>query len=95
MHTVSLAWGHYFDSEIFIAAPTGITLRELRHYARGVGFIDFQTHTGAPLLCGYSEHQKAALKEALQNDGYSLGKDGLFSAMPIFLCVPDTAEALL
>lgn len=95
MRTISLAWGHYFDSEIFILVSGGISTPELRPYTQSLGFIDFQTHTGTPLICGYSEYQKDDLKNALRADGYTVGKDRIFSAMPIFLCVSDRAEVSL
>lgn len=92
MNQISLAWGHYPDAELFIVVPDGITHAQLRHYARGLGFLDFQNRDGSPLLCGYSLDQKDALRCALETSGYEIADEQIFSATMICLYMSDDAE---
>lgn len=94
MNQISLAYGHYPDSEIFIVVPTGITLAQLRHYAHGCGFLDFQNDDGLALLCGSSRDQKKALRHTLEAAGYQLADDQIFSAIPFDLSIPEQEDSL-
>ncbi|MBU1316218.1 MAG: hypothetical protein KJ947_10385 [Alphaproteobacteria bacterium] len=88
MTQISLAWGHYPDTETFIVIPSGITQPQLQYYAHQCGFLDFQNEDGLPLLCGSSRDQKDALRCTVEAAGYELAEERIFSAIPFDLYAP-------
>lgn len=89
MNRISLAYGHYPDTETFIVIPSGISQAQLQHYAHQCGYIDFQNEDGLPLLCGSSRDQKDALRHTLEAAGYELVDEQIFSAVPFDLYPPE------
>ncbi|MCB5205317.1 hypothetical protein LH464_22915 [Neorhizobium sp. T786] len=82
MNKIGLYYGHYPDTEIFIVVPDGITPAQLRHYVKGLGFLDFQNDDGQSLLCGSTSSQKDALHQRLEALGYRLKPSKIFRAVP-------------
>lgn len=93
MNQILLIWGHYPDTEIYIALPEGMTLLQLRHYARQCGFLDIQDLYGDPALAGYSLDQKDALRCTLEAAGYDV-REGIACLShhdPLYVCIGEAS----
>lgn len=74
LNQISLVWSRYPDSQILSVSAHGLTHAQLRHYARQVGFLDFQDDDDEPVIIG-TVAQRDDLFCVLESAGYEIEQE--------------------
>ncbi|TPM33554.1 hypothetical protein FJ955_02050 [Mesorhizobium sp. B2-2-2] len=74
LNQISLVWSRYPDSQILSVQARGLTHAQLRHYARQVGFLDFQDDDGLAVVIG-TIAQRDDLFCVLESAGYEIEQE--------------------